>query len=108
VISAGPVQSAVPLVPLSSEPSASAAPSAHATPTATVTHHFVASTNAPECSADADYACGISKSSGVCAVGPRSRIDSAHTCPDFCEGFDGNLVTACRAGKCVSVRASSE
>ncbi len=85
------------LVPLGNdEPIPSATVTAE--PTATV-HHFVAP--ARECSVDDDCACGISKSSGLCAVGPRSRIDTAHTCPDYCEGFEGNLTTTCRAGRCV-------
>ncbi|HEY1959863.1 MAG TPA: protein kinase [Polyangiaceae bacterium] len=107
--------SAMPLVPLSSDPlpapSASTAPSASGAPSATVVtpaHRLVSSAPTRECSADADCACGVSKASGMCAVGPVTRIDTSRQCPDYCLGFDGNLTTACRAGRCVNVRATPE
>jgi len=44
----------------------------------------------------------------MCAVGPVSRIDATRRCPDFCEGFEGNMVTTCHAGRCVRTRSASE
>jgi serine/threonine-protein kinase len=61
-----------------------------------------------ECNADADCACGVSKTTGMCAIGPRTRVDASRRCPDYCEGFEGNMVTACHAGRCVKSRAPAE
>jgi serine/threonine protein kinase len=72
---------------------------------APVVHHLVPQS---ECNVDADCACGVSKSTGMCAVGPTSRIDATHRCPDFCEGFEGNMVTTCHAGRCVKSRPATE
>ena len=79
-------------------------PTQSAEPQPTIVHHIAQS----ECSADADCACGVSKTTGMCAVGPTSRIDATHRCPDYCEGFEGNMVTTCHAGRCVKSRAPSE
>ena len=79
-----------------------------------VVHHLAnvnaSTSSAPqnECSADADCACGTSRATGMCAVGPASRIDATRRCPDFCEGFEGNMVTTCHAGRCVRTRPTSE
>jgi serine/threonine protein kinase len=90
--------SATPLVPLPAESSQPAVA------------HLVTTTTTPvipqnECSADADCACGVSRSTGACAIGPATRIDTSRRCPDFCEGFEGNLVTTCHAGRCVKSRS---
>ncbi len=95
---------ATPLVPLAPEPTAEATSSASAPTALRVTHPFVAHASQRECSVDADCGCGVSKSTGVCAVGPLERIDTSRRCPDFCEGFDGNFVTTCRAGRCINAR----
>lgn len=109
-ISATTSSSATMLVPLPDE-THSADPSTppvvhHLTSTSTSTSTSTAPQS--ECSVDADCACGVSKSTGMCAVGPASRIDATHRCPDFCEGFEGNMVTTCHAGRCVKSRTQAE
>ena len=99
IATAATTASATPLVPLPAESEA-----ASAAPAPTVVHRLVSPAPRAECSVDADCACGVSKATGACAVGPTSRIDASHRCPDFCEGFEGNMVTTCHAGRCVKSR----
>lgn len=62
-------------------------------------------TQTDECSADRDCACGVDRSTGACALGPTTRIDSNLQCPDFCTGITGQLHVVCERGRCVQQTA---
>jgi hypothetical protein len=66
-----------------------------------IVQHLTPVTSSRECAVDDDCGCGVSKATGACAVGPLTRIDTTRRCPDYCEGFEGNMYTTCRAGRCV-------
>jgi serine/threonine protein kinase len=98
-----------PLIPLSATATTPAPPaSSESTPTPTVSttttgvvHPLTQAGNVHECVADADCGCGVDKNTGVCAVGPLTRINTTRTCPDYCEGFGGGIYMTCHAGRCM-------
>lgn len=53
-----------------------------------------------DCQRDDECLCGIDRSTGACALGPASRVDSARQCPDFCGGIAGQLRVVCDHGRC--------
>ncbi|MBS3148512.1 hypothetical protein J4219_06500 [Candidatus Woesearchaeota archaeon] len=53
-----------------------------------------------ECAIDTDCACGVSRQTGDCLVGPAELVDTSKQCPDFCTGIAGHLETKCLSGKC--------
>ncbi|MBU2561689.1 MAG: eight-cysteine-cluster domain-containing protein [Nanoarchaeota archaeon] len=60
------------------------------------------------CSVDADCVCGgVDTQSGMCFLGNRGYydkyVDKSKSCPDFCSGIAGNLVTRCIDRRCIQV-----
>lgn len=55
------------------------------------------------CISDSDCACGRNKQTNDCAFGNANYIDTQNQCPDFCSGFDGNLVIKCISNVCTQV-----
>src|SRR3989338_6481134 len=59
--------------------------------------------DALSCAVDSDCACGVSRDTGDCMVGPSALVDASRQCPDFCTGIAGHLETKCVNHKCANV-----
>ena len=53
------------------------------------------------CLSNSDCACGVQKDTGQCFFGNKNFVNTLKQCPDFCNGFSGDLTIVCQNNQCV-------